>query len=237
MIAFAFWGIPRSFDEAKESIVHFMKSFDENYHVYFHTYEINGVYSNPRNNEYNVKINPKVLLELNPIQYKIDNQDYIKDVLDLKKYYTHPDPWNTGYNSVNNFILASYSKHLVTRMIETSGNDYKYVIYIRPDCKFKSFYYEGMLTELNDTTILIPNEQLYTRYYFNDQFAITTNQNYKIYGNLFHLLYEYSKVKSLHSETYISEMLLKDNIQWKYITLNYHIVRINLKKKFKLLFM
>jgi hypothetical protein len=235
MIAFAFWGIPRGFSESKESIVKFMKSFNQTYHVYFHTYQINGTYTNPRNGEYNIKINSNVLLELNPIQYKIDDQEYVSKILEFKKYYSHPDPWNTGYNSVNNFILASYSKHLVTQMIETSGNDYKYIIYVRPDCKFSSFYYDGMLNNLNHSTILIPKEPLYSDYHFNDQFAITTNQNYKIYGNLFHSLYNYSKSKSLHSETYISEMLLKNNIQWKYINLNYQIVRVS-PKKFKLLF-
>lgn len=236
MIAFAFWGIPRSFENSKHSIIRFMKSFNRPYHVYFHTYQINGTYTNPRNNEYNVKIDSNVLLELNPKKYKIDNQDKISELLDFKKYYTHPDPWNTGYNSVNNFILASYSKHLVTEMIDP--NQYKYIIYVRPDCKFHSFYYDGMLNGLDETTILIPNMPLYGRYRFNDQFAITTNQNYMIYGNMFNELYEYSKHNCLHSETYIGEMLMMNNIKWKFINLKYEIVRINARKsRFKLFFM
>lgn len=235
MIAFAFWGIPRSFNHSKDSIVQFMKSFNKPYHVYFHTYQINGTYTNPRNNEYNVKIDSNVLLSLNPTKFKIDDQDEISKILDFKKYYTYPDPWNTGYNSVNNFILASYSKHLVTEMIDSTK--YKYIIYIRPDCKFNSFYYNDMLNEIDDTTILIPKDALYGKYKFNDQFAITTNKNYKIYGNLFNHLYEYSKNHYMHSETYIGEMLIIHNIQWKFILLNYEILRINVNKsRFKLHF-
>lgn len=240
MIAFAFWGIPRGFDDTYESIVKFMDSFKQPYHVYFHTYQINGLYSNPRNKEYNVKINSAVLLKLRPKKYRIDDQDKISNMLNFKQYYTHGDPWKTGYNSVNNFILALFSKHLVTKMIETSNQTYKYIIYIRPDCKFSTLYYPNMLNDVSDDTILIPNMNLYGEHYFNDQFAITTNQNYKIYGNLFHQLYEYSKLKSLHSETFNGEMLLKQNIKWKLIHVSYEIIRCNkknvVKNNFKLYF-
>jgi hypothetical protein len=239
MIAFAFWGIPRGFEETHSSIVRFMNSFKKPYHVYFHTYQLNGLYSNPRNKEHNVKINSYVLMALNPKKYKIDDQDKISTMLNFKQYYTHGDPWKTGYNSVNNFILALYSKHLVTQIIESSNEKYEYIIYIRPDCKFNSFYYHNMLNDINDNTILIPHINLYGEYYFNDQFAITTNQSYKIYGNLFHDLYEYSKQKELHSETYNGEMLMKYGIKWKCVQLTYEIIRCNKKnehKNFKLFF-
>jgi hypothetical protein len=236
MIAFAFWGIPRAFEQSKDSIVRFMESFQQSYHVYFHTYQINGLYSNIRNNEHNLKIDSTVLLSLNPKEYKIDNQDEIAKELNFKQYYTYPDPWKSKYNSVNNFILATYSKQKVTKMIENSKITYNYIIYIRPDCKFYSFYDKNMLNDIKENIILIPNQTLYGKYLFNDQFAITTNQNYMIYGNLFDTLYEYSKHNCLHSETYISEMLLKNGIYWKCIPLKYEIVRIKPNKKMNLFF-
>lgn len=234
MIAFAFWGIPRAFEESKESIVQFMKSFKQPYHVYFHTYQINGLYSNVRNNEHNLKIDSSILLSLHPKEYKIDDQDEISKQLKFKQYHTHPDPWKTGYNSVNNFILATYSKQMVTNMIEK--DKYQYIIYIRPDCKFYSFYDINMLKYISNKTIIIPNKTLYGKYLFNDQFAITTNQTYQLYGNLFDTLLDYSKEKCLHSETYIGEMLLKNGINWKYIPLKYEIVRIKQNQKMKLFF-
>jgi hypothetical protein len=237
MIAFALWGIPRAFEETKDSIQQFMKSFNKPYDVYFHTYQIDGMYSNIRNNEHNLKLDSTVLLNLNPKEYKIDNQDEISKKINFKKYHTHPDPWKTGYNSVNNFILATYSKQMVTKMIQNSNNVYDYIIYIRPDCKFYSFYDKEMLKDIKDNIILIPNQTLYGRYLFNDQFAITTNKNYMIYGNLFDKLYAYSKEKCLHSETYIGEMLLKNGIYWKCIPLKYEIIRMKQNKKIKLFFM
>ncbi len=235
MIAFAFWGIPRAFEETKDSIIQFMKSFQQPYDVYFHTYQIDGFYSNVRNNEHNLKIDSSVLLSLHPKQHKIDNQDEISNQLNFKQYHTFPDPWKTGYNSVNNFILATYSKQMVTNMIEK--DKYEYIIYVRPDCKFYSFNHKDLLHQVNDHTIIIPDKTLYGKHLFNDQFAITTNQNYKIYGKLFDALYEYSKTHWLHSETYISEMLLKNGINWKYIPLKYEIIRMKKNKKMKLFFM
>lgn len=225
MIAFAFWGIPRAFDETKDSIIKFMKSFNMPYDIYFHTYQINGTYSNPRNKEYDIKIDSKVMLELHPKQYKIDIQEDIAKMLNFKKYYNKPDPWATNYNSVNNFILAMYSKHLVTQMIEESEITYKYIIYLRPDCIFKTMYYDGMLNDLCDNTILIPMKMVYGEYHFNDQFAITTNQNYKIYGNLFHELYEYSKEQMLHAETLNGYNLIINGITWKFIDFDYELIR------------
>lgn len=234
MIAFAFWGIPRAFEESHDSIVQFMKSFRQPYDVYFHTYQIDGFYSNVRTNEKNLKIDSTVLLSLHPKEYKIDNQDEIAKQLNFKQYHTHPDPWKTGYNSVNNFILATYSKQMVTNMIEK--DKYQYIIYIRPDCKFYTFYDESMLKDISDTTIIIPNHTLYGKYLFNDQFAITTNQTYQLYGKLFDTLLDYSKVTWLHSETYIGEMLLKNGIHWKCISLKYEIVRMKQNQKIKLFF-
>jgi hypothetical protein len=235
MIAFAFWGIPRAFEETKDSIIEFMKSFNQPYDVYFHTYQIPGFYSNVRNNEHHVKIDSTVLLQLNPKEYKIDNQDEISKKLNFKQYHTYPDPWKTGYNSVNNFILATYSKQMVTNMIEK--DKYEYIIYIRPDCKFYSCYEKNMLNEINDTTILIPTKNLFGKYLFNDQFAITTNQTYQRYGHLFDTLYEYSQKNCLHSESYIGEMLLKNGIYWKCIPLKYEIIRMKQNQKMKLFFM
>ena len=60
----------------------------------------------------------------------------ISKKLNLTRYRRHPDPWGTNYNSVDNFILAMYSKSKVTRMIKRSKIDFDYIVFLRPDVRY-----------------------------------------------------------------------------------------------------
>ena len=131
-VAIGFYGITRSLkytiESINSSIFDFFKENDIEYDVFMHTYLLNS-YENKRANEKKTDIidNEEHKL-LSPKYLKIDNQDDIIKNLDLTKYRSRRDPWNTNYQTVNFFILGSYSKHILTTMIEEVEENYQYIL-------------------------------------------------------------------------------------------------------------
>ena len=138
-VALVFYGITRSLRFCNESIrdklLNPLQKEGLSYDIFLHTYTLER-YSNKRTGEKrnNVDNDEYKLLQANYIQ--VDSQEKIKQKLNMKQYRTHKDPWNTEYNSVDNMILGLYSKKQSVIMVEKSGNNYKYVIFIRPDCLY-----------------------------------------------------------------------------------------------------
>jgi hypothetical protein len=133
----------------------------------------------------------------------------------MEIYRTHPDPWRTGYNSVDNMILGHYSKKQAVTMVENSGNDYQYIIFIRPDCLYLHELKLDFLKKANNKTVVTPDFNLYGHAghtAMNDSFAITTMSTYKIYGCIFDRLLAISKYMRLHSETVLAHVLKQNGI-------------------------
>ena len=170
--------------------------------------------------EYVNKRAKEVCKNVNNEEYKLLNANYIirhpqmniKTQIGMKKYRTHPDPWNTGYNSVDNFILAQYSKSQLVKMIEQKNIKYDYIIYLRPDVKYIEKIPVNFFKHVTDKQICIPNFHLCTKYKFNDRFCISNMNTYKIYGNVFEKLLEISKNRSLHSETVLARIMLDNKL-------------------------
>ena len=120
-IAIGFFGITRSLkytiNSIKENIFNVFEEKNIEYDIFMHTYFLNS-YGNKRALEGKTDIidNEEYKL-LSPKYLKIDDQDDIKKKLDLTSYRKFPDPWKTKYQSVDFFILGSYSKYMLTNMI------------------------------------------------------------------------------------------------------------------------
>lgn len=228
-VALAFWGITRSLKYTIESIKeHIFKPLQmENieYKIFMHTYRMNEIYTNIRAKEKNIRLNNEEYKLLNPDVFIIDNQMEVADNLELAKYRTKGDPWRNQYGSLNNFILAMYSKKKVTELISQSCFDFDYVIYLRPDVRYHSYLHSGLITQANEKSICIPNFQLYCN--FNDRFAICFKTNYKLLGNMFDVLYEYSLVTQLHSETIHTKKMKRDGIHVEKIPFYFKRIRAN----------
>jgi hypothetical protein len=194
MIILAFWGLTRSLRYTHPSIqTHIIQVLTQRqlpFKIIMHTYST-STYTNHRTKEYNIDL-PSEYHLLHPDEIIVDNQDTIREQLQLERYRTHPDPWNTNYQTVDNFILAMYSKLKVTQMI--SKYSPSTVIFLRPDVM-----YLQPLPVITSHPISIPSFQLHSK--FNDRFAICTPQTYLIYGSIFNILYKYSLHYPLHSET------------------------------------
>jgi len=130
-IALIFWGLTRSLKftikTIEKRIFKILKDNNIDYDIYLHTYKLNNLYSNKRANENNIKLDFEEYKLLNPDYFIYDDQDVIKEKLKLFKYRTHKDPWDSDYSSMDNFILAMYSKLRITLLLEEnvlkSNND------------------------------------------------------------------------------------------------------------------
>ena len=214
-VAIGFFGITRSLKytvkSIKKNILRVLKKNNIKYDIFIHCYSLTSNYSNKRANEIIDlnEINNGEYKLLKPKYIKQHNQDKIKKKLNLLSYRNHKDPWNSNYNSVDNFILGSYSKYKVTKMIKKRIKKYDYIIFMRPDCLYLEKFNINFFNLVNNNSIVIPNFHLHGTYKINDRFAITNKETYKIYGNIFKKLLHYSKKTMLHSETIIGTILVK----------------------------
>lgn len=231
-VALCFFGITRSLkythNSIKEKIFNIFIKNKIDYDIFMHTYELN-TYRNIRTNEKSNNINNEEYKLIEPKYLLIDNQDEIKKELCLNKYRTHPDPWKTSYNSVDNFILAQYSKYRILELLEQNKeNNYDYILFIRPDCKYLTNFNIEWLKHVNDKTVIIPNFALYIApYIFNDRFIITTYNVCRIYASLFEKLLDISKKRKLHSESVIWQYLTDNNIKIARVNFIFQRVRLN----------
>lgn len=215
-IAFAFWGITRSLNytinSINDKIFSVLKENNIDYHIFMHTYNVYSKYNNKRANECNVMLDNNQYNLLNPDFLLLDDQDEIKKQLNLTSYRTKKDPWNSNYQTMDNFILAMYSKSKVTLSILNSGVTYDYIIFLRPDVTYLNRFDLKFLEKVNDNTICIPNFHNFGPYNFNDRFCICNHKNFLIYGDIFDKLLEISKISPLHSETVIGKIIHDNKI-------------------------
>ena len=110
-IAIGFFGITRSLkytiESIKNNIFNVLTMNNIQYDIFIHTYNLSN-YKNIRTNEIMNDVNNEEYKLLNANFIAIDEQDKIKEQINMSLYRTHADPWNTKYNSVDNFILAQY---------------------------------------------------------------------------------------------------------------------------------
>jgi hypothetical protein len=229
-ISLEFFGITRSLkytiNSIKSNILDSFINENINFDIFMHTYKLNN-YKNIRTNECLDNVDNEEYKLLNPKYIQIDDQDYIKNDINLILYRTHKDPWNTNYNSVDNFILAQYSKSQIVYMIEKTNINYDYIIYLRPDVLYINKFDINFFKDITDNNICIPNFHLFGKYKFNDRFCITNMKTYKLYGDIFKYLLDISKKQELHSETILGEIMHNYKLNIIYISFTFSRIRCN----------
>ena len=231
-VAIGFFGITRSLkftrDSIYKNIFRRLRELGYGYKIFLHTYELNN-YKNIRTKESSTNINNEEYKMLNPDYFLIENQDLVIESINPEKYRTHKDPWNTNYNSVDNFLLGQYSKMKLTNMIEQSQINFDYIMFLRPDVEYLHPLEYAYFNKVVEKKISIPKFGTYkpTRPHFNDRFAITNQETYKIYGKVFHELFEISKKEPLHSETVLTKYLTRNDIKYNYIWFVFKRIRID----------
>ena len=221
-IAICFFGLCKSTNYTIDSINKciFDPLIQFEYDIYVHTFYINDVYSNKRNNENNIVLNNDLYKLLNPIKYVIDD-DKIRKSIDFLKYRSQGDPWDNNFESLDNLILALYSLNQVTQLWKSSNKTYDYIMYIRPDVLFLQPLDVSYFNQINNNNIILPN---FHEYPINDRFAIGTPNVMLKYGERYDNAYNYSLSKKLHAEEYLNYILTLNNI--KIIKINFKFQRI-----------
>lgn len=229
-IALCFFGMTRSLRHTHTSIqthiLDVLRKHNIDYTIFMHTYKV-GIYRNMRAGDSAEDMDADEYKLLDVDVFQMDDQDRIRNELQLEQYRTHPDPWNTEYQSVDNFILAQYSKWQVTQMVQSSETDFDYVVFLRPDVQYLTDLSLTLFGGIGSEVIAIPNFLCIKEFKFNDKFAITHSTNYKVYGSIFSRLLDMSRRESLHSEQVIGRHLVQHGIQFRYIPFYFVRIRAN----------
>jgi hypothetical protein len=227
-VAVCFYGLCRSTNYTIESINNCifkpLKQLNFNYHIYLHTFNVTTPYTNARNNEENIMLDNDLYKLLNPMFYKIDDQDNIKKSIDFLKYRTNGDPWLNDFKSLDNLILGLYSLNQITQLWKNNCNTYDYIIYLRPDVKFINPLQLSFFSELNNSNIALPD---FHEYPINDRFAIGKPNVMLLYGERYLRAYDYSLINKLHAETYLNYILEKNKIDIIKIKFYFQRIRAN----------
>jgi len=230
-VALCFWGIARSLkytiNSIENNILNILKENNIEYKIYFHTYTSNSKYNNPRANEYDCKLDNNEYKILQSDYIEVEDQDKIKLELDVKKYRTHGDAWHSNFNTLDNFILAMYSRKKLWKLIVNSKEYDKitHYIFVRPDVKFLNKFNIKWLNIINENQIFIPNFHLF-HFGFNDRMCICKKSIAEVYSNIFTYIYLYSLRKKVHSETLIRDILLLRHPEIEIIGINFYFNRI-----------
>ena len=229
-VAICFWGLTRSLKYTIHSIrAKILKQLDDKnieYKIFLHTYVFDSAYNNPRANERNIKLDFDEYKLLNPDYVEIDNQDQIKKQIDLEKYRSQKDPWETNYVSVDNFLCAMYSKKRLGQMLQASNEQFDAYLFLRPDVLFLNNFDVRYLTLIRNDVVCIPNFALFPK--FNDRAFLCSNHNVYKYTNLFDELYVYSKTHELHSErSQYNILVFLHKLKIQYIPFHFNRVRAN----------
>lgn len=229
-IALCFWGLTRSLkytiDSIQEHVFDPLKQNNVEYTIFLHTYKFDSPYINPRAQEIYVELDFDEYKLLNPDYVQIDNQDEIKQKIDIEKYRTMPDPWDSNYICVDNFICAMYSKKQLGIMVQNSEIVFDYIIYLRPDVKFLTPFDVRYFSIVKKNTVCTPSFHLFPK--LNDRFCILKPNNLEKYYRLFDYMYEFSTIFPLHSEKF-QYYIMTRNYKWiiKYVSFLFNRVRFN----------
>jgi hypothetical protein len=111
-------------------------------------------------------------------------------------------------------------------MVENCDEIFDYIVYLRPDVKYHTFFDIKYFTLVNKYSICTPNFHLFPK--INDRFCILTNDNLKKYYSLFDKMHEYSISYPLHSERFQYYVFI-NQYKWniKYIPFLFNRVRAN----------
>lgn len=231
-VALLFWGIARSLKytlpSIQKNVFDILKQHNIQYDTYFHTYHIDGKYTNRRANEIDVNIDNEQYKLLPNANVKIDNQNAIAKKINLPKYRTKGDPWKTNFQTLNFFILGSYSKLQCWELCKSKKIHYDCYIYLRPDVQYLNPLNIDWIRKINNSSIYVPAFH-HTCYKFNDRFAICKAPIANTYGSIFKTLLKYSVKIPLHSET-VNRLLLTSvhkNINITFIPFYFNRVRAN----------
>jgi len=231
-VALLFWGLTRGLkyivDSINKMIIEPLKEAGYKPVIYMHTFYFNGKYNNDRHGIKNFTLDFEEYKLLKPDYLIIENQDEVKERIDLKSYRKNKDHFNNNYQSNDNYILSLYSQGKVTNLLLQNRENIDYVIYLRPDVLYLKKFNVNWLDLLEDNTMLLPNWKTYkniVKYSENDRFCCCKASDAKKYGDILDYLRPYSLYRSIIAESFLG-FLLNQYFKVKIIRIGFRFRRV-----------
>lgn len=231
-VTIIFYGLTRSLKKTIKSLKKniFKPLNDENipFQIYIHTYDLNEL-TNERSGENKAKLDHNsdlnLLVELGVtketgknLTIKVTNQENFLNSIRIEDYISHGDPWGhtnetVQYKSLKNLLCQLNSLRIISE-IAIKRQDDAY-LFLRPDL----LYVDKLDIDVIKTCEQFPirNNKKKAGIVFtppwskngglNDRIACCSFESAKLYGLRFNNSKEYSKKKTLHSETYLDSTL------------------------------
>ena len=150
-VALCFWGLTRSLkytiESIKKNILQPLDDGEIEYKIFVHTFSFDSKYNNPRADERNITLDFDEYTLLNPDFIEVEDQDRVKNEINIRQYRSQPDPWESNYVSLDNFVCAMYSKRQLGIMVNHSNIDFDYVVYLRPDLHYLTPFAVNILSD------------------------------------------------------------------------------------------
>lgn len=211
-VAVCYWGLTRSVKQVYQT--HDDNLFNQliinglEFDVFMHTWKMKGK-QRVWTSEIDTPLDYEEYKLLNPDFYCIDDQDEFTKNLAFDQYFYKGVDNTGGYWSIHiaeiltlNHVCALKSLKRVTEMMELSGNQYDYVIYVRPDARLNNKFPAEEILKLKDLDIIIPCWEHHQGY--NDRFAVLNRQTAPIYGKRIDGLAEFKRSQGyIHAERYL----------------------------------
>lgn len=242
-VAFCFWGLLRNLKTTlpsiQEKLFHIFQKNGWEIKIFLHTFLFHEPYTNYWSGEQNIILDNEEYKLLDANYMKLECHNNVVKKINFHEYRTQGNPWhdvkNSSYQMLDNYILGSYSKMQVTKLLKTCIDEKTFIpdiiIYCRPDVLiYNKFPIECCDEVLNDKhTICIPAFECYGKCSMkvNDRFAVCNIYNYKVFGNIFNKMKRDSYKMQLHAETYLAHRYKKKKINIKYIKFYFDRVRAN----------
>jgi len=233
-VAVCFWGLTRSLkytiDSINNNIFDILKKNNIEYRVFMHTFSVFEKYSNLRAHEKDIVLDNEEYKLLNPDYISIDNQEKVKSSIDFLQYRTRADPWHNNYETMNNFILAMYSKkQLLKLFLDNDDGAYTHFLMVRPDVEYLNNFDIRWLSNVKNNEIYVPKFGIYGSYGgFNDRMAFTKNKNiFILYNKIFEYCLSYSRRAPLHSESINRFIMNIHRVKTTFIPFYFNRVRAN----------
>lgn len=228
-VAVCYWGLTRSASKVYQThfdnIFNVLKKNNVFYDVFMHTWTLKG----PQYAFWNALTAPidyDEYMLLKPKYFRRDDQDLFTEGIDFSLYYYESEKdkeWHPRL--VFNLLCGLESQKRVTSMVYESGNEYDYIIYVRPDVRIDSTFDVSWLN-LPANGIVIPDYEHYEGY--NDRFAILPYANASVYANRIDQMAEFRKNHGrIVSEKYLKYVCDTNNLIINFVPFLFKIIRPN----------
>jgi len=221
-VAIVYFGLLRCLDRVYKShekyIFDVFKKNNLEYKIFIHTWKTSDGKQMKGDKYVSESQNYEQNKLIKPYKYTIDNQEDFINNIDFDKYF-YKDIWDKiGHHKkgewrpglIKNHLCALESQKRVIKMVSSTGIDFDYIMFVRPDVMFQYEFPINTIEHLNnyENGILIPNFAHYEG--VNDRFAMM-NYNYsKYYANRIDEIADFRKTKGrIVSEKYTKYIVKK----------------------------